>query len=387
MKKNEINSVAFISTYPPRQCGIATFTKDLSTAMNKKFYPKFKSKIIAMDNDLSKSFNYPDEVIFRINYAEIQDYVYVAEKINKDPTIKLVDIQHEYNIFSGSDGDYILHFLKKLEKPVVTTLHSVIDDPSFKRIEVTQEIINKSHAVVVFIDKAKEVLKNVYGIDNNVFVIPHGVHPVAFRHPSKIKTFFKTQDKIILSTFGLLGSKSKGLDYVIEALPQVIKKHPNVIYAILGISHPDVLRKIGGTYLDKLKVKIENLGLKNNVRFYNHFLNLKDLLHALQETDIYLTPYVGKDRKSSGTLAYALGCGRASISTPFYYAEDIIKNKENGLLIDFKDSKGFADAINFLLDNPEVRAKFEKRVYDQTRHMTWPNVAKNYNQIYDQICG
>ena len=387
MKKNEINSVAFISTYPPGQCGIATFTKDLSTAMNKKFYPKFKSKIIAMDNDLSKSFNYPDEVIFRINYAEIQDYVYVAEKINKDPTIKLVDIQHEYNIFSGSDGDYILHFLKKLEKPVVTTLHSVIDDPSFKRIEVTQEIINKSHAVVVFIDKAKEVLKNVYGIDNNVFVIPHGVHPVAFRHPSKIKTFFKTRDKIILSTFGLLGSKSKGLDYVIEALPQVIKKHPNVIYAILGISHPDVLRKIGNSYSDRLKAKIENLGLKNHVRFYNRFLNLKDLLHALQETDIYLTPYVGKDRKSSGTLAYALGCGRASISTPFYYAEDIIKDKENGLLIDFKDSKGFADAINFLLDNPKLRAKFEKRVYDQTRHMTWPNVAKNYNQIYDQICG
>ena len=235
--------ILHMGTYPPRECGIATFTQDLAVAMNKEFSPKFKSKVIALDNDLSKNFDYPDEVIFRVNSGNVQDYVDIAKKINKMQSIKLINIQHEYGIFGGYYGDFILSFLKIVKKPVVITFHTVKDNPTANGKKVTQEIVNQSHAVVVIIKKAKEVLKKEYSIDKkNIFVIPHGLHPVPFKHPPKIKTFFNTQNKIVLCTFGLLGDKRKGLDYVIEALPYVIKKHPNVIYSILGTIHPDVLK-------------------------------------------------------------------------------------------------------------------------------------------------
>ena len=375
-----------MGTYPPRECGIATFTQDLAVAMNKEFSPKLKSKIIALDNDLSKNFDYPAEVIFRINNGNVQDYVDIAKKINRTRAIKLINIQHEYGIFGGYYGDFILSFLKIVKKPVVITFHTVKDNPTVNRKKVTREIVNQSHAVVVITKKAKKVLKKEYGIDKKkIFVISHGLHPVLFKHPPKIKTFFNTQNKIVLCTFGLLGDKGKGLEYVIEALPYVIRKHPNVIYAILGTLHPDVLKTSRREAFGELKIKIKNLGLKNNVRFYSKYLGLKELLIALHETDIHLTPFLEKDRKSSGTLAYALGCGRACISTPFYFAEDIIKNRKNGILVDFKDSRGIANAINQILDNPNLKANLEKQAYDQTRHMTWPNIAKNYCQIYKQI--
>ena len=375
-----------MGTYPPRECGIATFTQDLVNAMDKEFSPRFKSKVIAMDNGLSKSIRYSKKIIFRVNETNIDDYIKVAKKINKKKEIGLVNIQHEFGIFGGKEGDFLLGFLKNVKKPVVVTFHTVLDDPSPERKKVTQEIVNKCKAIVVIINKAKEVLQKDYGIDKNkIFVIPHGIHPVVFRRPPKVKNFFNARNKIILSTFGLLGGKSKGLGYVIDALPEVIRKHPNVIYAIIGATHPDVLRANRGKVLKESKIKIKKLGLEKNVRFYNRYLSLKELLIALNETDIYLTPYIQKDRKSSGTLAYAMGCGRACISTPFYFAEDIIKSEKNGILIDFEDSKGFARVINRLLDNPDLKACLEKRAYDQTRHMTWPNVAKDYYQIYKQI--
>ena len=386
--KKKSSWILYMGTYPPRECGIATFTQDLSAAMDKEFSPRFRSKIIAMDNDLSKNFSYPKDVIFRIKDTQIKDYSDVAKKINKIKAIKLVNIQHEYGIFGGKEGDFLLEFLKNVKKPIVVTFHTVLDNPSPLRKKVTQEIVNKCRAVVVIINKAKDVLKKEYGADKNkIFVMPHGIHPVGFRHPPKVKNFFNTQNKIILSTFGLLGGKSKGLGYVIDALPQVIRKHPNVVYAILGATHPDVLRANKGEILNELKIKIKKLRLEKNVRFYNRHLPLKELLIALNETDIYLTPYIQKDRKSSGTLAYAMGCGRACISTPFYFAEDIIKNGKNGILVDFKDSKGIANAINQILDNLNLKANLEKGAYDQTRHMTWPNIAKDYYQIYKGILG
>lgn len=375
-----------MGTYPPRECGIATFTKDLITAMDKRFNPKVESKIIAMDKESSKNFEYPNKVIYRINDDQVQEYIDTAKKINMSDDIKLVYIQHEYGIFGGNEGDFLLDFLKNLKKPVVLTLHTVSDNPHPHKKNVTQELIKHSSAVIVIIKKAKEVLIKEYGIDENkIFVIPHGIHPVPFKHPPKTKTFFNMNDKIVLSTFGLLGGKSKGLDYIIEALPYVIKKYPNVIYAILGAIHPDVLKANKGKVRSDLKNKIKTMGLNNHVIFYDYYLSIEDLLTALQETDIYLTPYVQKDRKSSGTLAYAMGCGRACISTPFYFAEDIIKNMKNGIIVDFKDSKGFADAIIHILDNPDLKSQFEKRSYEQTRHMTWPNIANDYYQVYKQI--
>ncbi len=331
--------------------------------------------------------NYPKEVMFSINDSNIQDYIHAANQINKMNDVKLVNIQHEYGIFGGKEGDFLLTFLKKIKKTVIVTFHTVVDEPSAHRKKITQEIAKHSSAIIVIIKKAKEVLQKEYGIDGKrVFVVPHGIHKVPFKRPPKTKKFFGTKDKIVLSTFGLLGGKSKGLEHVIEALPRVIRKNPNVIYAILGTLHPDVLKTPDKVKKwNELKLKIKHLGLENHVRFYNTYLSLDDLLTALQETDIYLTPYISKDRKSSGTLAYALGCGRVCICTPFYFAEDMITNNENGIIVDFNNPKAFADAINHILENPDLKAKIEKRAYDDTRNTTWGNVANSYYQIQKSV--
>jgi len=376
--------ILFVGTYPPRKCGIATFTKDLSSAIENRFSQSIKINVLAVNDNETIDLKYPKEVVYKINKENLEEYINLAEKVNEDD-IGLVCIQHEYGIFGGPYGAYLVEFLKRLNKPSIVTLHTVKDDPDEKRKEVTQDIAKYSDALVVIIKKSKETLERQYGISSNkIHVIPHGIHYVDFVHPPKEKTFFNTKDKIILSTFGLLGAKSKGIDYVIQALPEIIKEYPNVIYAIIGKVHPDVIKK-GVDYTGDLKKLIKDLGVEDNVKFYDKYLELDELLKALVETDIYLTPFVEKDRKSSGTVAYAMGCGRACIATPFYFAEDIIDEGKNGFIVGFNDSEGFTQSIKKILRDPEFKRRLEKNAYEKTRHMLWDNVADDYYSLWESI--
>lgn len=379
---NKWNWVGFVSTYPPRECGIATFTQDLVTAVDKKL-KILKSKIIAINNNGSAMYNYGRKVRFQIDQTELDSYSDAAAFINGSNTMKLVNIQYEFGIFGGKYGDYIIPFLKMIKKPVVTTFHSVIENPKKYRKEVVRGICKCSNKVVVTINKAKEILEKDYGINKSkIEIIPHGIHPVDFISPSRSKRTFG-KNRIILSTFGLINPR-KGLENVIHALPAVIKKYPNIIYIILGETHPNVRLKEGENYRKKLIQKVKKLGLKKHVKFYNKYLPLRELFKYLKATDIYITPYNNKNQVSSGALSYAFGCGRACISTPYYFAKDLLDNKR-GILIDFKNPNSIANAIIHILDNPDLKKEMEKKAYDYSRFMIWPRVAEHYLKLFNQV--
>ncbi len=378
-------NILFMGTYPPRDCGIATFTRDLASSIEKKFFPSIKSKILAVNEKDSDFYDYPEEVIHKINEKDIQDYVEIAKKINEDNDINFVCIQHEYGIFGGEYGSYLIEFLKRVKKPIIVTLHTVKDNPDEKRKKVTQEIAKYSDAIVVLINLSKNLLERKYEIDaDKIYVIPHGIHHVDFIHPPTEKKFFNTNGKVILSTFGLLGAKTKGLDYTINALADLVKDYPNLVYAIIGTVHPNVIKEHTNC-MESLKKRVKELGLENNVIFIEEYLELDELLNSLIETDIYLTPFVEKDRKSSGTLSYAMGCGRICISTPFYFAEDLIEDNDDGILVEFEDSKGFVDAIRKVLEDPKFKKEMEQKAYKKTRPMVWESVAEDYLKLYEKI--
>src|SRR3989338_5253627 len=327
IRKNR-NLVAFLSTFPPRECGIATFTEDLSSAFRELFSPSVDARIVAMNLDEVSQPNYPRSVISRINQNNISDYSRVARELNSRPDIKLINIQHEFGIFGGRWGENLLAFMENIEMPIITTFHSVLPNP-----EITKKILGLS-------------------------------------------------DKTILSTFGLL-NREKGIEYVIEALPDVIKKFPNILFLIIGATHPIVLKKEGERYRNFLEKKVYGLGLAGHVKFYNRYLELQELLGFLKATDIYVSPSLNPNQAVSGTMSYALGTGRPLVSTSFAQAkEDITPNV--GVLVEFKKPEEYAKAILMLLENPQLRARMSQNAYFMTRNMTWPNVALAYMRVFSE---
>ncbi len=369
-----------MSTFPPRECGIATFTKDLTTAMDKKFSPGIKSKILAMNKNAVNIYNYPDDVLFQLNDEDIQEYIDTAKKINENSAIKLVNIQHEFGIYGRKQGKHLIHFVEALNKPMVITLHSVVPNPNDNRKRIIQSISKKALCIIVMNKLAIEILRNDYGIDNDIAVIPHGIHPVEFNSITKEKIKMGYKDKIILSSFGLI-RKGKGFEYVIEALPEVIKKFPNLLYLIVGETHPLVRKKSGEAYRNFLEKKIKELGLQKHVKFYNKYLKLNELISYLKATDIYISPSLNPNQITSGTISYAMGCSKVVVSTPILHAKDAI-TPERGILVEFENPKSFADAIIKLLSNPLLRMEMEKNAYAYSRHMVWPSVAESYMNIF-----
>ena len=378
------NWIVCLSTFPPRQCGIATFTVDLTNTIDQMFGPSVESKIIAMNLTEVNHFPYPDKVILQISQPIEKDYVNVAYKLNQIDEVKLVNIQHEFGIFGGQNGAHLLLFLEKLRKPVVTTLHTVLPAPDQRMRNIVQTIMKYSKGIIVMTHSSKEILVKDYGLDpDRIRVIPHGIHNVPYRTSEYAKSALGLSDKLVLSTFGLL-NPGKGIEYVIESLPKVVKKFPNVRFLIIGVTHPVVLERMGENYRNFLIKKVYEQDLSDYVSFYNTYLNLNDLLRFLEATDVYLSPSLNPNQTVSGTLSYALGSGRPVISTSFAQAKQDITD-EVGTLIDFKNPQAFTDALIKLLGNDRLRLQMGKNAYFRTRHMTWENVVLSYLKYFPQF--
>lgn len=389
MKKYTDQSiVVYLSTYPPRKCGIATFTEDLSGAIDKIANPRLKSKIFALNNN-GNSYNYSDDVIFQINDTNVQDYLDAAQMINENEKIKLVSVQHEFKIFGSDYGENLLAFLEAVKKPVIITFHTVLPGPSEQRKKIVQSIAQHSESLIVMSKFAVEILKKDYGVDSKITVIPHGIHDVPYKSNISIKQELGYEDKQIITSFGFLRpgrkerSSGRGYEYILDSLPNVIKKFPNLMYLIIGITHPNTIKVEGEKYRNFLESKVKELGLEKNVKFINKFLPLKELLRYIQATDIYISPTLNLNQIVSGTLSYAMGCGRAIIATPFLYARDIV-NPERGILVKLGDPKSFADAMIKILSNPKLRESMGKNAYKYTRHMVWNNVALSYINLFNE---
>jgi glycosyltransferase involved in cell wall biosynthesis len=382
IKQKKQSYVLYVGTFPPRECGIATFTRDLTSAVDKSSLA-FQSKILAMNRNGVNVYNYPKKVIFQITDDEIKDYVEVAKKINKMNSIKLVNIQHEFGIFGGEYGDYIIPFIEILNKPIIINFHSVIPDPEDKLKETVRSIANKVDCITVMTQKGVNILRKQYGIKTKIRLIPHGIPNVKYNSNIKTKSVLGYKDKILLSSFGLM-SNGKGYEYVIDALPKVVEKFPNLLYLIVGETHPVVRKKEGEKYRTFLEKKIKKLGLQNNVKFYNKYLTLNEIIKYLRATDVYICSSQNPNQITSGTLVYAMGCGKPVISTPFLHAKDLF-NKKRGILTRFNSNKSFEKALlNILSDKNKIK-NMGKECYYYTRHMTWPNVAIAHKKLFDSL--
>jgi len=372
----DTSQILHMGTFPPRECGIATFTKDLTTAIG-------GSRICAMNNGIA--FDYSAEVIMEINELDIQDYVKTAKKINKDETIKVISIQHEFGIYGGKYLNYLSAFLETIEKPVVMTLHSVVPNPPDNIKSIIRYLAKKVVGLIVMAEKAVDILHDRYGIDRNkVKVIPHGIHEVSYEQSSVAKEKFGKKynygERLILSSFGLI-SGGKDYETIIKSLPVVVAGFPNLLYLIIGQTHPGVLKDEGEKYRNYLQGLIEGLGLKKNVKFVNKYLPLDELIQYLKATDIFLLSGKGLNQITSGTLSYAMGCGRAVISHPFLHAEEAI-GSERGILVELGNSEKYSAAIIKLLSEPELREEMGRKAYNYTRPMTWPRVAESYMNVF-----
>jgi len=377
------SKIGFLSNFPPKECGIATFTRDLITSLNKRINPKVKSRVIAL-NEESSLYNYDSRVIMQMNKDDLEDYIKIAKRINRSDNIKIVCIQHEFGLFGGEYGNYIIPFLETIEKPVVVTFHSVLPAPDDLRKRVVKFIGDKSAAIIVMAEKAVEILNKDYNISKNkIFVVPHGIPDSPMHSTESFKRKLRLENKTILSTFGLL-SKGKGIEYMIKSLPFLVKKYPNIVYIVIGETHPIIRKNEGEEYRNSLISLVKKLGLENNVKFYNKYLSLNEIIECLLASDVYICTNLDKNQIVSGTLSYALGCGKAIVSTPSVYAEEVLAN-ERGLLAGFKDPKSFADAIDKILSSKEFRNKLENNAYSFGRSMIWQNVALNYFSIFNKV--
>jgi len=384
LPRRQASWIVCLATFSPRQCGIATFTADLTNAIDQMFGPSVKSKIVAMNLSEVSHFPYPDKVILQISQPREEDYVNAANKLNQLKEVKLVNIQHEFGIFGGEYGSHLLLFLKKLQKPIVTTFHTVLPDPDERMRDIVAAIMKYSKGIIVMTHSSREILKKDYGLDpDRIQVIPHGIHHVPYRTSKYAKSALGFYGKLILSTFGFL-NPSKGIEYVIEALPAVVEKFPNVRFLVAGVTHPAVLGQEGETYRNFLIKKVYELGLSNYVSFYNTYFVVNKLLQFLEATDVYLSTSLNPNQAVSGTLSYALGSGRPVISTAFAQAKQDITS-EVGILIDFKNPQAFTDAIIKLISNNELCLQMGKNAYFRTRHMTWENVALSYMKYFSQF--
>lgn len=375
LKKNK--KILYLSTFPPRECGIATFTADLTDAFDSLFSPQIQSEIIAMNQNEFSKYDYSKKVSYQINQNDKNDYINCAKELNKNIEICLIHIEHEFGIYGKDFGSNLLYFLREIRKPVVTTMHTVLPNPVLEMKTVVQEINQYSRLIFVMTKTSKQILMNDYNIsEEKIRIVPHGIHPCSYCPSNTIKKFFQTENKIVLSTFGLLGP-GKGIEYALEALPNVIKECPNIMYFIIGATHPVILQNEGETYREKLIQKIKELGLEKHVYFYNEYFKKEKLLEFLQETDIYLSLSLDPNQAVSGTLSYALGAGRPVISTSFAQAKEDVTT-EVGYLVDFRAPEQISAAILKLIKKPQEREQMSKNAYFRTRNMVWQNVALSY---------
>lgn len=371
--------IAFLGTYVPRECGIATYTKDLVDSIDllEEFAP---ARVISV-NEKETIYDYSSRVKYQIIQDYEEDYIKAAKYVNES-RIKVVNLQHEFGVYGGEWGNYILSFLQNVRKPVVSTLHTV--QPGFESParEILQEIIDRSAAVLVMGQNAKKILSEYTDSTKKISVVQHGCPDIPFLNSDNVKPSLGLKGRIVLSTFGLI-NQGKGIEYAIQALPPLVEKYPNIIYLIIGETHPIVRKNEGETYRMNLIKKVDQLGLGNHVKFHNRFLTKRELIRYLQATDIYITPYLGANQISSGTLVYALGAGKAIVSTPYLHAKEVLSH-ERGAFCEFRDPDSITQQIKQLLENNNLRREMEKKAYKYSRSFTWPKVGQKCANILKQ---
>jgi glycosyltransferase involved in cell wall biosynthesis len=367
--------IAFVASAVPRRCGIATFTADLTAAV-KAADPAVRCVAAAIDEPNTARAYGPD-VRWRIRQGDRESYPAAARAINES-SVDVVNLQHEFGLYGvwrdGGYEDHCVPFLEALHKPVITTLHTVLPQPEPQVREVVRRIAEKSTRVVVMAETAARLLAEVYGIEQRPVVIPHGMPAIVPHGRRRLKRQLGMNERTILSTFGLVDPR-KGLEYMIAAMPEVVRRHPNVLYLIVGQTHPELLKRDGERYRNELVSNIESSRMSDHVRFVNQYLTQREIVDYLLATDVYVTPYLDLNQITSGTLAYALGAGKAIVSTRYLHAAEALADGR-GLLVEARDADGLARAVLAILDDAALKAELERRAYAYGKEMAWPNVGR-----------
>jgi glycosyltransferase involved in cell wall biosynthesis len=373
--------IAVIGNYLPRHCGIATFTTDLCSAISAEYGT---ARLLALPvNDTEEGYDYPARVRWSLAQDDVKSYQEAAEFLNFN-NIDMVCLQHEYGIFGGPAGSHVLHLLRGLKMPVVTTLHTVLREPDMNQLTVMEEIAELSDRLIVMSQLSSQFLQEIFKVPGSkIDMVPHGVPDLPFLDPNFYKDRFGVEGKAVLLTFGLL-SPNKGIENVIQALPQILSKHKNVAYIVAGATHPHILRREGDKYRASLQALAKEMGVESQVIFHNRFVSPEEMVEFIGAADIYITPYRHEAQVVSGTLAYALGAGKAIISTPYWHAIELLDDRR-GALVPFQNPDAIAQKTIELLDTPAIRHAMRKRAYLFAREMVWKRVAQGYMESFARV--
>ncbi|WP_305628810.1 glycosyltransferase [Flavobacterium sp.] len=384
MKLQKGIKMLLVSSYPPRECGIATFSNDIVNAVKIVFGDTLPVEVCALQNS-EQHFEYNNEVSFILPVDSLEHYRMVAEKINERNDIGLVCIQHEFGLFRGEYGDYILSFILALNKPIVTVFHTVLPNPDEKRKKIVHAIADLSDRIIVLTKNSQRILTTNYSVEKTkTIVIPHGNHNVLWEQKNILKNTYGFSDKIVMATFGLI-SQNKGIETVLQALPEIVKKNPEVVFLVIGKTHPEIIRQDGEMYRNSLINIVQELHLENNVIFINEYLQLSQLLEYLTLSDIYLFSSKDPNQAVSGTFAYAMSCGCTVVSTPIPHAVEELVNGNGILLNSFENSEEFKNAIVYLIENKEERIAMGKNAFSLSHATNWENIAIQYRLLFDQL--
>jgi len=375
--------IALIGTYPPRRCGIATFTRDLSDAVIAADR-RVRATVLAV-TDAHCAYPYPERVRLEIRQEIQGDYARAAEFVN-DSDIRLVSVQHEYGIFGGDDGAHILDFFSHLRQPAVATLHTVLAQPTVSQRGIVQRMAERCERLVVMSQLARDLLEKSYDIPPDITeLIPHGIPDLPVGERDRHKASFGVTGRRVLLTFGLLSPK-KGIETVLRALPSLVGRFPDLIYFVVGVTHPEIKRRAGEEYRHTLEREAESLGGREHVVFRNQFVDVGELCRYLQAADVYITPYLDEAQIASGTLAYAMGSGAAVVSTPYSYAKELL-SEGRGRLFAFGGVDELTDILGTLLADEVERARLQRSAYAFARQMTWLEVGRSYVRLAQRVLG
>jgi glycosyltransferase involved in cell wall biosynthesis len=364
----------------PRQCGIATFTSDLLMAVAAD-YPQSHCFAVPV-NDIENGYEYPDVVRFEIEEQDLTSYQRAADFININ-NVDIVCVQHEFGIYGGPSGRHVLALVRELKMPVVTTFHTILREPNDTQRRVMQELVARSTRLVVMTERGRQMLQEIYKAPSaKIDLIPHGIPDIPFIDPNYYKDQFGVEGRVVLLTFGLL-SPNKGIEHVLNALPQILAEFPDVVYIVLGATHPHELKERGEAYRLSLEILAKKNKVEKNVIFYNRFVELEELKEFIGAADLYITPYLNEAQITSGTLAYAFGAGKAVVSTPYWHAVELLA-EERGILVPFGDSPAIAREVTGLLRDATRRHAIRKNAYKLGREMVWSNTARLYMRSFEQ---
>src|SRR5258708_33047864 len=376
---SKVRKIAFVGDYLPRKCGIATFTSDLLTSVAAA-HPQSQCLAVAV-TDIKGIYKYPEVVRFEIEEQDLPSYLRAADFLNIS-NVDIVCLQHEFGIFGGPAGGHILALLRELRMPIVTTLHTVLREPKIEQRRVMQELISLSTRLVVMVERGRQMLQEIYqALPSKIDLIPHGIPDVGFVDPAYFKDQFGVEGRVVLLTFGLL-SPNKGIEYVLNALPQILAEFPDVVYIVLGATHPNELREHGEAYRLSLEILAKKNRIDKNVIFYNQFVDIENLKEFIGAADLYITPYLNEAQITSGTLAYTFGAGKAVVSTPYWHAAELLA-EDRGVLVPFGDAPALAREVIGVRHDDTRRHAIRKNAYKLGREMVWSNVARLYMRSFE----